>query len=301
MTSDFTVPGRRRAERRKSGSEAEIGRLLRWYPHCVGSRWSTAMLPLPKSHRFRSIVCAIDFSRPSAAALRYACAMAASSGGTVTALFVVDPLLSAAGAAAYDSKVVEREALRDLQRFVRATLGSSVAPGVQCAVATGPARKAVISEARRLRADVVVIGTNGRRGAPKLFFGSTAESVLRHFHGAVLVIPPRCRAPRQAWPGSTIVAAVGRDRHRRAEIGAAARVAEHFGAWLAIVPVDAGDGPKPDSATLVIYPLPRAGRLATFRQGGAAYRFICASRSPVLVIRAAGAGGRVRPPARRAA
>ena len=259
------------------------------------------MMPAPKTHRFRSIVCAIDLSRHAATALRYACALASSSGGTVTAVFAVEPLLSAAAAAAYDSKLVEREALRDVQRFVRATLGPVAAPGVRCAVATGPARAVVIREARRLRADVVVIGTNARRGARKLFFGSTTESVLRHHRGAVLVIPPQCRAPHQMWPGSSIVAAVGRDRHRRAEIGAAARMAEHFGAWLSIVPVGAGETPRPERATLIIYPLARAGRLGTFQQGGAAYRFICAARSPVLVIRTARAGGHATPPLGRAA
>ena len=259
------------------------------------------MMPVPKSHRFRSIVCAVDLSRHSAVALRYASALASSSGGTVTALFAVDPLLSAAGAAAYDSNVVERQALRDVQRFVRATLGPVVGPGVRCAVATGPARRVVVREARRLRGDVVVIGTNARRGARKLFFGSTAESVLRHSRGAVLVIPPHCPAPRHAWPGSSIAAAVGRDRHRRAEIGAAARMAEHFGAWLSIVPVSPPEQRPSDRASLIIYPLPRGGPVRTFQQGSAAYRFICEASAPVLVIRTPRAGGHMRSPARRAA
>lgn len=258
-------------------------------------------MPVSKSHRFHSIVCAVDLSRQSATALRYACALAASSGGKVTALFAVDPLLSAAAAAAYATNLVEREARRDVQRFVRATLGPAVASNVQCEVATGPARIVVLRESSRLRADVIVIGTNARSGARKLFFGSTAESVLRRSRGAVLVIPPRCRPPHEAWPGSSIVAAVGRDRHRRAEIGAAARMAEHFGAWLSIVPLATPNAPGPDRATLVIYPLPRAGRLQTFHQGSAAYRFICASRSPVLVMRTARLGGHVSPAARRAA
>ena len=259
------------------------------------------MMPVPKSPRFRSIVCAVDLSPHSAVALRYASALAAASGGTVTALFAVDPLLSAAGAAAYDSNVVERQALRDVQRFVRATLGPVVGPSVRCTVATGPARTVVVREARRLDGEVVVIGTNARRGARKLFFGSTTESVLRHWRGPVLVIPPGCHVPRHAWPGSSIVAAVGLDRHRRAEIGAAARMAEHFGAWLSIVPVTPAESRRPDRAALIIYPLPRAGRLRTFQQGGVAYRFICASRAPVLVIRTARAGGRVKRPVGRAA
>jgi hypothetical protein len=38
-------------------------------------------------------------------------------------------------------------------------------------------------------------------------------------------------------------------------------------------------------ASLVLLPLPMADRLRTFRQGTAAYRFVCQARRPVLVLR----------------
>jgi nucleotide-binding universal stress UspA family protein len=259
------------------------------------------MMPLAKSHRFRSIVCAVDLSRYSAAALRYASALAASAGGSLTAVVAVDPVLSAAAAVAYASPIVERDAARELSRFVRATLGDAEGSRTACVARVGPARAAVLKEAHRLHADIVVIGTSGRRRATKLFFGSTTEAVLRRFRGAVLVVPPHCRAPRGGWPGTSIVAAIGEDRHRRAEIGAAARMAEHFGAWLSIVPADLASATRPGRAGLIIYPLPRAGRLRTFQQGSSAYRFICGSRAPVLVIRAARRGTTLRPLARRVA
>ena len=54
------------------------------------------MMPVPKSHRFRSIVCAVDLSRHSAVALRYASALAAASGGTVKATSASDAAIQMA-------------------------------------------------------------------------------------------------------------------------------------------------------------------------------------------------------------
>jgi len=55
--------------------------------------------------RFRSILCAVDFSRHSAMALRYAAALARNRQAWLTAVFAVDPLLSAAAAACGPQKL----------------------------------------------------------------------------------------------------------------------------------------------------------------------------------------------------
>lgn len=261
------------------------------------------MMPPPKTRRFRSIMCAVDFSPYSAKALRYAAALARSCGGTVTAMFAVDPLLSAAAATAYDSHVLERGAMKDLTRFVRGSLGaSSDLLHIGCVVAIGKAGAVVVEQAHHLHADVVVLGTNARHGAGKLFFGSTTEAVLRRFRGPVLVVPPHARQPRRAWPCGSIVAAVSDAVYRRAEIAAAARMAEAFGAWLSIVPVaPVAAGSAAARAEMIIYALPRANRLRMFRQGSAAYQFICGARAPVLVIRTGRTPGVRLPAPRRAA
>lgn len=45
-------------------------------------------------------------------------------------------------------------------------------------------------EAEDWRADLIVLGTHGRRGARRVFLGSVAETVLRHAPCAALVVPP---------------------------------------------------------------------------------------------------------------
>jgi nucleotide-binding universal stress UspA family protein len=256
------------------------------------------MLPLT-TRRFRSVLCAVDFSAQSAKALRYAAAVAGAAGGRVTAIHAVDPLLSAAAAVAYDSGALETRAHADLVRFVKRTIPGDAAAAVRCVVAVGAAGPVVLAYARRVRAGLVVMGTHGRRGAAKLFFGSTTAAVLRRFRGPILAIPPHCRGPQAAWPGGSIVAAIDAGRHRRAMLSAAARMAEAFGAWLSVAPA------VPATATrrgtrMIILPLPSRGRLRMLRQGSAAYRFVCAARSPVLVLRAGSRAGAVTHPSRAA-
>ncbi len=244
------------------------------------------MMPTPRTHRFRLILAAVDFSRASGRALRYAVATARACGGQVVAVHALDPLLSAAAGGVYaePSYVADSEAA--LAAFVRRTLGDTVGARVQCAVVVGAARQALMLEARRRRPDVVVVGTSGRGGLSKLFFGSTTEALLRRYHGAVMVVPPGCPNPDARWPHDAIVAAIGPGAHRRAMLMAAARTAEVFGGFLTITTPAARLPRSSRQATaLVVLPLHDAARIQTFTQGTAAYEFVRRAGVPVLVVR----------------
>jgi nucleotide-binding universal stress UspA family protein len=255
------------------------------------------MMPPPKGRRFRTIVCGVDFSRHSAKALRYAAALARAGDGTVTAVTAIDPLVSTAVLNITDGRSLEGVVADELTAFVRAHVSREDAARIRCVTAIGTSAAVVIAWARRLRADLVVLGTHGRHGARRVLLGSTTLAVLRRFRGAVLVVPPHCPEPRQGWPAGSIVAAVKDGSHRRTEVAAAARTAESFGAWLSLMPATTEGQVPATRPNMIIYPLPRAGWLRMFRQGSDAYRFICATRPPVLIIRA----GRRRAAARRAA
>jgi nucleotide-binding universal stress UspA family protein len=54
----------------------------------------------------------------------------------------------------------------------------------------GRAAHVVVDEARRWGADLIVMGTHGRRGISRLAMGSDAELVLRHAPVPVLVVAP---------------------------------------------------------------------------------------------------------------
>ena len=55
---------------------------------------------------------------------------------------------------------------------------------------------AVIAEAKRWRADLIVMGTHGRRGLQRALVGSDAELVVRYSPVPVLLVPPSGRARR---------------------------------------------------------------------------------------------------------
>jgi len=52
----------------------------------------------------------------------------------------------------------------------------------------GPAAYPIVREARKLRADLIVLGTHGRRGVRRLVLGSDAEQVVRTASVPVLLV-----------------------------------------------------------------------------------------------------------------
>jgi nucleotide-binding universal stress UspA family protein len=142
---------------------------------------------------FRSIVCPVDFSRPSRSALRAAAAVAAASGGELTVLFVTDPLLNtAAAAAAYDTAAMARQTDRELKRFVKQVLKRSRLPAraLRFVATFGKPAPEIVKVARQSKADLIVMGTRGLGGARRLLLGSTTEQVLRTAVVPVLAVPP---------------------------------------------------------------------------------------------------------------
>jgi nucleotide-binding universal stress UspA family protein len=244
------------------------------------------MMPTPRPRRFRLILAAVDFSKASRRALQYAAATARVTGGRVVAIHALDPLLSAAAARAYAERALISDAETELARFVRQTLGAGEARAVECSVVVGPARQVLMQESRRRHSDAVVLGTNGRSGIAKVFFGSTTEALLRRYHGAVMVVSPRVPSPGKHWPDGRMVAAILEGPHRRAMVSAAARTAAVFGAWLTVataVPKSIRSGGHP---ALIVLPLPDGARLRTFGQGTRAYEFVRRAGAPVLVVHA---------------
>ena len=140
--------------------------------------------------RFRSILCAVDFSGHSRQALQYAAAVAKRFRGRVTVLFVNDPLLVAAARQAYgDERQLIEQSRAELVRFAARELRE--AARMPPIVAVGNPASQILTTAKRLRSDLIVIGTQGLSGVQKLVFGSTTEQVLRRTTVPVLAVPPQ--------------------------------------------------------------------------------------------------------------
>jgi nucleotide-binding universal stress UspA family protein len=55
----------------------------------------------------------------------------------------------------------------------------------------------IVREAKRLRADLIVMGTHGRRGVNRVLLGSDAELVVRYSPVPVLLVPAAGRGRRR--------------------------------------------------------------------------------------------------------
>ena len=80
-----------------------------------------------------------------------------------------------------------REERAELHRITSGL--SAMGIDAQPLLVMGPTVETIIAEADRLMADIVVMGTHGRRGLAKAFLGSTCDDVLRANRFPVLVVP----------------------------------------------------------------------------------------------------------------
>ena len=62
----------------------------------------------------------------------------------------------------------------------------------------GTIADAILAQARKLRADTIVLGTHGRRGLRRALMGSDAEAVVRDSRVPVLLVRALAREPAAA-------------------------------------------------------------------------------------------------------
>ena len=102
-------------------------------------------------------------------------------------LFVEDPLLARA-ALRFDEDELARRTQAELARFVEKAIGTQQRCTYE--IVNGDPADEIIKAVRRVGADLIVMGTQGQGGPKRLFFGSTAEAVLRGSTVPVLAVPP---------------------------------------------------------------------------------------------------------------
>jgi universal stress protein A len=140
----------------------------------------------------QQVLCPIDFSEASRASLPYAIAIARHFSARLTLLTVDDPLLAEVAAQASASLIGETE--RELRRFCGDLL-TDAAIDTAFTVVVGKPGPEILRAANDGRADLIVMSSQGRSGARKMFFGSTTERVLRDTTVPVFVTPAATPPP----------------------------------------------------------------------------------------------------------
>jgi nucleotide-binding universal stress UspA family protein len=143
---------------------------------------------------YKRILVAVDGSPTSNKGLREALRLAQREGARLFVLNVVNdyPALAVAAEAPVmiDLLPMLREGgKRILARAQAAALKAKVKPVLLTReIVGGPAADAIVREARKQRADLIVLGTHGRRGVRRLVLGSDAEQVVRTSRVPVLLV-----------------------------------------------------------------------------------------------------------------
>ena len=144
--------------------------------------------------RLRSIVCGIDFSASSRAALDYALPLAEEADAHVLlvhAIAVPPELNEHLLAPDFDvdraRAAAEASALRTLRQLVPDEARAYCT--VETAVAEGNPAREILRVAAERAADLIVLGVQGRGAVDVLLFGSTAHHVVRGAPCPVLLVP----------------------------------------------------------------------------------------------------------------
>ena len=134
--------------------------------------------------RLRKILVPVDFSEHSRKAVEYAIAFAKQFGADLNLVHVVRPY-----PVGPEMAPVDIESIQDAKTELE-TMRKQVAETVHCqaSLRTGDPCFEVISAARQLDVDLIILSTHGRTGLAHLVLGSTAEKLVRHAECPVLVV-----------------------------------------------------------------------------------------------------------------
>jgi universal stress protein A len=189
---------------------------------------------------FTSILCPVDFSLQSYAALQTAAHIAHRNGGRLTALYVEDPLIGAAAAASgYNVSLLRKSTLTQLDRLMDRIAAPAGLTREAWHVETllGKPARTIMAVAKKISADLIVMGTNGRTGPAKLFFGSVADAVLRHAPAPLLVVSRRRPPVDLRTRRRPMIGAIELGEHDRADARRMATAADMLGGQMTLVHV----------------------------------------------------------------
>lgn len=143
------------------------------------------------------VMVALDSSYAAHATLNRAVALAQLLGGPLHALHVIEPAITAPEAALLRDAEYETRARERMERDFWPLLPI---PDHHKVIRSGPATPTIAQEASAWRADIIVVGSHGKRWIDRLLIGSVTEDLLNDLPAAVLVIP--VPAPLHAQPAS---------------------------------------------------------------------------------------------------
>ena len=141
---------------------------------------------------FERVLVAVDGSAPSRAALRLALRLARATGSRLIFCHAVETerIYAEFGASGLDPAPIIEERRREARDLLDAACDEARSAGLDAdeALVEGAALEVILNAAKARRADLLVMGTHGRRGFQRWTLGSVAERVVRQANCPVLTV-----------------------------------------------------------------------------------------------------------------
>ncbi|BAU48346.1 universal stress protein UspA [Sulfurifustis variabilis] len=148
---------------------------------------------------YKRILVPVDGSSASLNGLDEAVRLAKTGGAALRVLHVVDGIAFVGEHSAFtaDAESFRRSGKKMMDDVMSRVRKQPVrADSLIVENLTGRAADSIVKEARKWRADLIVMGTHGRRGFNRFVFGSDAELVVRTAQVPVLLVRGRARSTK---------------------------------------------------------------------------------------------------------
>ena len=155
----------------------------------------------PTARGFR-VLLATDGSAASIAASQAIAEMNLPENTEVRVVSAVNPIIYSLDELGLSGGTGTDQAHRAIGSAVHALSGSPVR--ISAEVIAGRAARQIIERARQWGADLIVLGTNERRGLSRLLFGSTSAAVANRAHCSVRVVRGR-EVPRTGFKKANVL------------------------------------------------------------------------------------------------
>jgi nucleotide-binding universal stress UspA family protein len=140
---------------------------------------------------FKKFLVPVDFDEPSERALEYAVALAKPLGAAISVLHAFEiPYYGFPDAALVVSSEMASRILDGARAGLDALLAKHAGSGIslEAFVREGPPADEIEHAVKELGADLVVMGTHGRRGLRRALLGSVTEKIVRTSPRPVLIV-----------------------------------------------------------------------------------------------------------------
>jgi nucleotide-binding universal stress UspA family protein len=139
---------------------------------------------------FKHTLVATDFSESAKKALELAIEISRKFGTRLTLVHCWEPPSYAYGSGLYapvDTMTPMQEAAASCLQEALVDLKTDI-PEAEVLLRTGQAWEEILAAAKQIGADLIVVGTHGRRGLDHVLMGSVAEKVVRMARVPVLTV-----------------------------------------------------------------------------------------------------------------